>query len=54
MDEVFERRWFTLGNIDCTRLLGISPEICARILHELESAGVVRQVRPGTWIRELA
>jgi len=54
MDEVFARRWFTVGNVDCTRVFGISPEICQRILAELERAGVVRQVRPGTWVRQLA
>jgi hypothetical protein len=54
MEEIFTRQWFTLAAIDCNRVFGIDPEICGRILAELERAGVVRQTRPGTWMRGYA
>lgn len=54
LEEIFTRRWFTLAAIDCSRVFGVSPEICARILAELERAGVIRQTRPGTWMRGYA
>jgi hypothetical protein len=51
IDEVFSRPWFTIDSVDCASSFGISPEICGRILTELERGGVVRQTRAGTWIR---
>jgi ribosomal protein S25 len=51
IDEIFRRPWFTINPQDCMRLFGISVEICARILHELERTGIVRETRPGTWTR---
>jgi hypothetical protein len=51
IDEIFRRPWFTTNAQDCTRLFGISPEICDRILHELEHTGIIRQTRPGIWKR---
>jgi hypothetical protein len=53
MDEVFTHPWFTVNASDCRRIFGISPEICARILAELERAGVIRQTRRGTWMRKV-
>lgn len=51
VDEVFSHPWFTVDAIDCRRIFGVTPEICRRILVELERTGVIRQTRPGTWMR---
>jgi hypothetical protein len=53
MDEVFARPWFTPDDVDCSKVFGISREICQRILMELERSGAVRQRRPGHWMRPL-
>jgi hypothetical protein len=54
MDEVFSQRSFALDAVDCARLFGASAAACARILHELEEAGIVQQARPGIWTRRAA
>ena len=51
VDEVLNRRAFTLDAMDCAQLFGISTGVCHRILKELERAGVVQEARPGLWIR---
>jgi hypothetical protein len=54
MHEVFARPWFMPDAVDTRRLFGVTPEICRRILLELERAGAVRQVRPGAWMRPVS
>jgi DNA-binding Lrp family transcriptional regulator len=51
IDEVFSQRWFALDAVECARLLGINAEACERILRQLEEAGLIRETRPGMWMR---
>jgi hypothetical protein len=54
VDEVLSHRRFAFDAVDCARTFGISTAICQRILHELERVGIIRQPRPGLWVRAQA